>query len=442
MYCPDCGKESKPGANFCRYCGSRLPAIPPRNAAEEDQPQTIPKKQTSTRHTAYFLLGMIALCAVSVLAIVLASMQKKPEYRLQVREKSAQASSEQEVPAPAAETPASEASCAFEPSLEDETDKELRDQLIADDAAFFDAEMATRILGFNKLLQEQCHAFFAWKTVKQLDHQTIEAIAQDAFDAAALGKRDMLCAFVPSTKDWYVQCGADIIVDDALRELVSSGMDYIFSERSADAVQRLYQTLRAWYGTSEPSAEQTVSTEDLLPDGFYIMDIYRTQLVPAEEGVYAEGDIYQYVTLPKGTLEYARVGERFDLSRFDAGIGYIQSIDANGGVLVASVDEPSEENAYGGFYFYFREDQNQWVGLHTYSDGFATYKTGYGKALFTPDTQILDYLSMQDPLNGEPVQHADIRDFFTYFSWTREHEKVDLTISGGVVTKAVINYHE
>lgn len=78
--------------------------------------------------------------------------------------------------------------------------------------------------------------FFAWKTVKQLDHQTIEAIAQDAFDAAALGKRDMLCAFVPSTKDWYVQCGADIIVDDALRELVSSGMDYIFSERSADAV--------------------------------------------------------------------------------------------------------------------------------------------------------------------------------------------------------------
>ena len=163
MYCPDCGKESKPGANFCRYCGSRLPAIPPRNAAEEDQPQTIPKKQTSTRHTAYFLLGMIALCAVSVLAIVLASMQKRPEYRLQVREKSAQASSKQEVPAPAAETPASEASCAFEPSLEDETDKELRDQLIADDAAFFDAEMATRILGFNQLLQEQCHAFLRGK---------------------------------------------------------------------------------------------------------------------------------------------------------------------------------------------------------------------------------------------------------------------------------------
>ena len=445
MYCPSCGKESKSGANFCRYCGERLPAIPPQADAEKAPPQAAPPKKTRLCQTAYILPGAVALCVLTVLAIFFASMSKKPESGLSSPEEPAQTQAAAGLKPDTSNDgkSMSEQAGVITPPLENETENAPQKQLISDSEGFFDQAMTARILGFNRLLQDQYHADFAWKTVGQLENQTLEAVAQEAFDAAGLGERDMLCAFVPSAEDWYVQCGAEIAVDEALRDLMHSGMDYIFSDRTADAVQRLYQTLLAWYGAETTSAEQAPSREDLLPDGFYIMDIYQSKLTPADEGVYAEGDIYQYVTLPKEALENALVGDSFDLSQFGAGMGYIKSIDA-GGVLVASVDEPSEQNGYGGYVFHFREDQNRWVASYTYSGGSATYKTGYGKVLFPPETVILDYLSTQYSLSGELVQHTDIRDFFAYFSWPPEpeHEMVNLTVCGGVVTKAVINYHE
>lgn len=197
---------------------------------------------------------------------------------------------------------------------------------------------------------------------------------------------------------------------------------------------------------AEPSSQEQLIFDDAHffddeLDGFYIMDIYSRALTPTDGGIYAEGDIYQYITLPKDALEGVKVGDSFDLSRFHAGMGYVQRMESSGEIFIASEDEASEENCYGGICFYYRADQGQWLGTNPLNGALAVYKTGYGKVLFTPETEILDYLSVPDPLSGEAIRHSDIRDFFVYSGLDRAHEKVNLTVLDGVVIKAEVMYH-
>ena len=189
-------------------------------------------------------------------------------------------------------------------------------------------------------------------------------------------------------------------------------------------------------------------------DGEYILTVYSDQLYPADEGVYADVDVHQYVTLDKEILWDAQVGDVLDLTQFNVGYATVTNVSA-GSVTYAdgtteiertvSIQVDEKVSVYLGEFIY-RESFGCWRGIEPADGGFAIYHIGTARVLFPPTTGITDYYSYYNGGKNavkceEGMVHADIRDFFALYDYPNVSVKVNVTLQNNVVTEAVIYYH-
>lgn len=159
-----------------------------------------------------------------------------------------------------------------------------------------------------------------------------------------------------------------------------------------------------------------------LPDGEYILMVYSDQLYPADEGVYADVDVHQYVTLDKEVLWDVEVGDTVDLAQFNAGVATVTNVYKGVATFADGTTENerivaielSDEPFVNLGSFIYRESFGCWKGNEAADGGYATYDMGIStRVLFPPTTGITDKFSYWYGGKCEPgTVHADIRDFF------------------------------
>lgn len=134
-YCPNCGKELKPGDRFCRNCGTDTVAAP-------NAPRPADKKKMNTGNRRGINNNIIItgiICATAVLLVILVllflSTSGKPSKHSDDRPISAETQQESETKAPALETetpapalPEPETASQDTPSAVSEYDIPLKDE--------------------------------------------------------------------------------------------------------------------------------------------------------------------------------------------------------------------------------------------------------------------------------------------------------------------------
>lgn len=463
MYCPNCNKEARPNANFCRYCGQKLPLPEKPEAAA---PAAVPApKQKSRKKNLLLPIGIsaavLALAAAAFVLVLPKHRQAQPVQSTPVM--SAADTTPEELPeesnpandvpeerpsastpeeTPAMQTPEEEQPSTEEelPAVEEESERVPAEKfLFADETGFFSKEDTDQIVAGNQQLLNAHQISFAWQLVEELNDQTIDEASAEAFDSTGMQESDFLClavpfASVPSVWEWYVCCGSEVKLDTVLEQLITANLDAIFANYP-DRDKRIlsfYQALDAWFSLAEAE-----TPEGLLPDGYYIMRIGKENLTVADEGIYATADIYQQITLPQEALAGIAVGDTVDLSTFGKGVFVVDAI-SDSYISVAPFDEASQSNL--GYLFVYRD--NCWEATMIYDDLPGYYTSGTGKVLFTEQSQTIDYLTYinsGDNIYGQ--SYSDVREFFTAGGYEHFAENMRLFVRNGVVVEALIYYH-
>lgn len=496
MICPNCKRELSQMANFCRYCGARLPKIdavehptPPQTPPAPSQtppapsqtppasPQTPPAPPQPPTKPAKSRVSLSVLAGLALLLVFLGLYLKHTSEKLTLTP--AQAAADIEAAKAGASVPPSALDAsASQPESEAESELDAQSAesygyvvqipLLLDDVGFFDIEMKESLAERNRELYRSHQVTVAWSVVETVEDISLEDYTDQTFQKLQLGNNDILCAIEISSQSWYTVCGSDIVIDDALIDCVSLGIDNILSKRNAEAINDFYSDLGAWFNSYNTSSDEslnvptadTPATEEPaqtqtppLPDGEYILTVYSDRLTPADEGVYADVDVRQYVTLDKEVLWDAKVGDIVDLTQFNAGFATVTNVSEEvetyaeftteiGRIVAIQLEDKASVNLGR---FIYRENFGCWRGIERSDPSFTTYDMGIStRVLFPPTTGITDYLTtMGRGGAGEyGMVHKDIRDYFAIDGSDKpETASVVVTLQNGVVTEAEVPYH-
>lgn len=171
-------------------------------------------------------------------------------------------------------------------------------------------------------------------------------------------------------------------------------------------------------------------------DGTWLVRMTKGRVTALNEsGDYSvEADILVAVRVVKDYLDALEPGSDLNLSAYGYGVLRVESVQFNDGGTECTVTTSTSKMLF------VKDESGKWTLTE---DGEAVYyRSGTARLIFDANSVCLDKMSAVVAGQADPIRRDNVADFFDKLTgYENELPRVSVTVSDGIVTQAVWNFH-